>query len=285
MLEYALRPLPGLSKQESVLLPSQAMGRTSDETHTRTSSLRTAMVEPILNAWSPPLWNHRKETGRLGPPPATHPLLRKSSPHAQVPPVARRCRHRRRRHRRRVHRLSPHQDRHHEHGAARAQAAHLRNDLACGGPRRRSCAPAATSPSSPSTRPGCSRGWRQETGQATGFKQNGSISIALTAGSVRGGEARRLDGEELRAGGERHLDRRDQGAPAALQSRWRGRRRVPAEGRPGQSHRRDAGARRRRPQAWRQDVREHQGDAHPGRRTGAPSASRRRTARSAPTRW
>ena len=53
--------------------------------------------------------------------------------------------------------------------------------------------------------------------------------------------------QELRPRGRRHLDRRDQGAPAALQSRRRGRRRVPAEGRPGQSDRRDAGAGRAAP--------------------------------------
>ncbi len=234
---------------------------------------------------SPPLpdWNHRKETGRLGPPPATHPLLRKSSPHAQVPPVARRCRHRRRRHRRLVHRLPPHQDRHHEHGAARAQAAHLRNDLARGGPRHA----AARQPQPHRARQVHDRALR---GAGTGDRPGDGLQAERVdhhrahAGAVRGGDARRLDGEELRAGGERHLDRRDQGAPAPLQSRWRGRRRVPAEGRPGESHRRDAGARRRRPEARRQGVREHQGDAHPGRRTGAPSASRRRTARSAPTR-
>ena len=61
---------------------------------------------------------------------------------------------------------------------------------------------------------GLFEGLERETGQATGFKQNGSISIALTRGALRGAEARRLDGEELRARGERHLGRRDQGAPA-----------------------------------------------------------------------
>ncbi len=41
----------------------------------------------------------------------------------------------------------------------------------------------------------------KETGQATGFKQNGSISIALNRRPHGGTEARRLDGQEFWAGG------------------------------------------------------------------------------------
>ena len=41
-------------------------------------------------------------------------------------------------------------------------------------------------------------GLEKETGQATGFKQNGSISIALTDGRLEELHARRLHGQELR---------------------------------------------------------------------------------------
>ena len=42
------------------------------------------------------------------------------------------------------------------------------------------------------------RSLEAETGQATGFKQNGSISVAHRRGAARGAEARRLDGQEFR---------------------------------------------------------------------------------------
>ena len=58
------------------------------------------------------------------------------SPHVEVPARPLRCRHHWRRHRRRLHCLSPGQDRHHQYGGSGAQAAHLRNHVACGGPCR-----------------------------------------------------------------------------------------------------------------------------------------------------
>ena len=89
---------------------------------------------------------------------------------------------------------------------------------------------------------GLFEGLEKETGQATGFKQNGSISIALTEGRM----------EELMRGASMAknfglavdviITARNQGARAALQSRGREGRRVPAQGRPGQPDRRDAGA-------------------------------------------
>ena len=42
-----------------------------------------------------------------------------------------------------------------------------------------------------------------ETGQATGFRQNGSIVVATERRALRGAEARRLDGQELRPRGRR----------------------------------------------------------------------------------
>ena len=59
---------------------------------------------------------------------------------------------------------------------------------------------------------GLFEGLEAETGQATGFKQNGSISVALERRAVRGAEARRLDGQELRPRGRGDRGRRDQGA-------------------------------------------------------------------------
>ena len=104
-----------------------------------------------------------------------------SSGDAGLASVARARRHRRRRHRRLQRRLPPDEARLARRRAARAARAVVRHHLACGRPRRAAAlqpqphAPgAATAPSSTST-------LEAETGQATGFRRSGSISVARTA--------------------------------------------------------------------------------------------------------
>src|SRR5882724_1541663 len=91
---------------------------------------------------------------------------------------------------------------------------------------------------------GLFEGLEKETGQATGFKQNGSISIALSDGRM----------EELLRGASMAKDfgLGDQGTRAPLQHGERGGRRVPAEGWAGEPYRCDPGTRYRSPLARRQ---------------------------------
>ena len=83
--------------------------------------------------------------------------------------------------------------------------------------------------------------------------------------AVRGAEARRLDGQELRPRGRGDRAGRDQGPLPAARGRRCGRRRVPAQGRPGQSDRHHPGLRQGRPPARRPDRRGCEGRADPGR--------------------
>ena len=98
-----------------------------------------------------------------------------------------------------------------------------------------------------------------ETGQATGFKQNGSISVAKTPARLEELKRGASMGKTFGLRGRRTHDRRDQGTLAAARSRRRRRRHLPAQGRPDQPDRHDAGAGQGRQAARRKDLREHQG--------------------------
>ncbi len=63
------------------------------------------------------------------------------------------------------------------------------------------------------------RSLEAETGQATGFRQNGSVSVAQDRRALRGTQARRQHGPHVRTRNGRTHARRDQGALAAAQHR------------------------------------------------------------------
>ena len=142
-------------------------------------------------------------------------------------------------------RLSSGQARHHRCGASRAQAADLGHDLACRRPGR----PAARHPQPHRARQihdRAVRGLEDETGQATGFKQNGSISVALSDGRLeelkRGASMARSFGLEVNV-----ISAGSWPSACRIRTRRRDRRRVSAQGRAGQPDRHHAGAGR-----WRQ---------------------------------
>ena len=80
-------------------------------------------------------------------------------------------------------------------------AAHLRHDLARGRSRRASCARPQNLTRLAQYTTGLYAGLERETGQATGFRQGGSHFGGRERGAARGAEARRLDGQALRARG------------------------------------------------------------------------------------
>ncbi len=104
-----------------------------------------------------------------------------------------------------------------------------------------------------------------ETGQATGFKQNGSISLALNAERFeelkRGASMAKNFGLAVEVIGPAEIKAR---YPAA-RGRRRGGRGVPAQGRAGQPDRHDPGLRQGCPAAGRAHRRGREGPAHPGR--------------------
>ena len=184
--------------------------------------------------------------------------------HDRAASLPRRRRHHRRRHRRLLDRLSSDQARHHRRRAAGAQAAHLRHDLACGRAGRPAARDAATDRARQvHLRAARTPGGRDRAGDRVQAERLDQPRPQRRA--VRGTEARRLDGQELRPRGRGDRAGRDQGALPAARGRRRGRRRVPAQGRPGQPDRHHPGLRQGRPPARRPDRRGRQGRAHPGR--------------------
>ena len=118
-------------------------------------------------------------------------------------------------------------------------------------------------------------GLEAETGQATGFLQRGSISIATNSERLeelkRGASMAKTFGLEVHEVGRQ----RNQGEMAAAECRRRRRRRLSAQRRPDQSDRHDDGADQGRDGARRARVREREGDvdkvgrqARAGRRDG-----------------
>ena len=120
-----------------------------------------------------------------------------------------------------------------------------------------------------------------ETGQATGFRQHGSLGLARTARALGRAEARGLDGPHLRPRGRGAEPGRGQSPPPAARGRGPGRRDLHPERRPGQPDRPHPGARQgraRRRGADRRALRGHR--HHPGRRPGHRRADRARAGRS-----
>ncbi len=124
-----------------------------------------------------------------------------------------------------------------------------------------------------------------ETGQATGFKQNGSISVAKTAARL----------EELRRGASMgktfglRIDElthgRDQGALAAARGRRPRRRHLPAQGRPDQPDRHHAGAGQGREAARRADLSRTRSSGASASRTAVRPAWNSTTGSSRRTPW
>ena len=144
------------------------------------------------------------------------------------------------------------------------RAAHLRHDLARGRADRAAAGDAADDRARQvHLRAAARAGGRDRAGDRVQAERLDQPRAQRRA--VRGAEARRLDGQELRPRGRGDRPGRDQGALPAARGRRRGRRRVPAQGRPGQPDRHHPGLRQGRPPARRPDRRGRQGRAHPGR--------------------
>ena len=191
-------------------------------------------------------------------------------------------RHRRRRHRRSVDRLPPGQARLARRGAARAQAADQRHHLAC----RRARRTAAGDDEPDEARP-IHRQSLRDAGK--GDRAGDRLPAARQRRgrhprrAVRGVAARRLDGQDLRPRCRGDRTGRHQAQVAAAQRRRRGRRRVPAEGRPDQPDRYHHGAGQGRDQ--RRRARSSRTPPSPASRprTAAPPASSPIAARSPPS--
>ena len=116
------------------------------------------------------------------------------------------------------------------------------------------------------------RALEAETGQATGFKQNGSLRLAKTEGASRNLKRGASMGRSFGLPVDVIAPGRDQGALAAHRHGRHRRRPVAAEGRTGQPGRRDAGLCQRRAGRRRPHRRGHEGErilVEGGRAVGA----------------
>ena len=128
-------------------------------------------------------------------------------------------------------------------------------------------------------------GLEGETGQPTGFKQNGSIGLARSKGRLDRAQAPGRDGPRLRPRSPRADARRSPSTVPADRGR-RSRRRDSHSGRrPGQPDRHRPGAGQGGAPERRPDHRELQGDRHHKRPRASHRPSRPSSARSAPRWW
>ena len=162
--------------------------------------------------------------------------------------LLRQDRHRRRRHRRLLGRLSSRQNGHFRRASPGARKAHLRLDLACRGARRaaahqRQHHPAAQLFGRPLRPAGGGDRARHR------LEAERRAAPRLQRGALDGGEAPGDDRAQFRAGDAPPFAQGGAGALAADDGRRRGRRRLPADRRPGEPERHRAGARQGRAHA------------------------------------
>ncbi len=149
------------------------------------------------------------------------------------------------------------------------------------------CGPPRAAPGWSSTRRGCTRGWRHETGLTAGFRRCGGLIVArprkrMTA--ARGGPRPRRRPTAIEA--EMITPAAGPGAVPALAGRRPGRCNLAARQRPGQPGRPDRRAGPGRAAARGHDPGADQGHRHPSRgRRGRPGCPRRRAATSRPRSW
>ena len=160
---------------------------------------------------------------------------------------ARSGRHRRRRRHRLLHRLSSRQARLERRRAARAQTAHQRHDLACGGSRRSAASEHEHDAARALHRGSVSRARGRDRARPRAIRQCGSISLATTPGRMeelkRNASMAKVFGLPVHVVSPREIRR----AVSARQPRRCDRRHSYPERRLRERRRHHAGARQRRP--------------------------------------